>query len=89
VRVAGEKRDDVIELLKADQIGCVVNYRAVHLMQYFREHYGHKPGDFPVAERMGDETISLPFYPGMALSDVDIVADALERALTRNFVQAS
>ncbi|MGO9397887.1 MAG: DegT/DnrJ/EryC1/StrS family aminotransferase [Xanthobacteraceae bacterium] len=89
VRVAGEKRDDVIELLKAEQIGCVVNYRAVHLMQYFREHYGHKPGDFPVAERMGDETISLPFYPGMALSDVDIVADALERALTRNFVQAS
>ena len=83
VRVAGEKRDGVIELLKADQIGCVVNYRAVHLMQYFREHYGHKSGDFPMAERMGDETISLPFYPGMALGDVDIVADALERALTQ------
>lgn len=89
VRVAGDKRDDVIELLKAEQIGCVVNYRAVHLMQYFREHYGHKPGDFPMAERMGDETISLPFYPSMPLGDVDVVVDALERALTRNFVQAT
>lgn len=89
VRVAGEKRDDVIEWLKSEQIGCVVNYRAVHLMQYFREHFGHTPGDFPEAERIGDETISLPFYPGMALDDVDIVADALERAMTRNFVHAS
>jgi dTDP-4-amino-4,6-dideoxygalactose transaminase len=84
VRVAGEKRDRVIEALKADRIGCVVNYRAVHLMQYFRENFGHKPGDFAEAERIGDETISLPFYPGMPLQDVDVVADALERALTRN-----
>ncbi len=84
VRVAGEKRDEVIDSLKAEQIGCVVNYRAVHLMQYFREHFGHKPGDFPVAERIGDETISLPFYPGMPLEDVDVVCEALERALTRN-----
>jgi dTDP-4-amino-4,6-dideoxygalactose transaminase len=89
VRVAGEKRDSVIEFLKADQIGCVVNYRAVHLMQYFRQHFGHKPGDFPEAEHMGDETISLPFYPGMPLGDVDVVAEALEQALTRNVDQAS
>jgi UDP-4-amino-4-deoxy-L-arabinose-oxoglutarate aminotransferase len=85
VRVAGHKRDSVIESLKGEQIGCVVNYRAVHLMQYFRERFGHKPGDFPETERIGDETISLPFYPGMALEDVDIVADSLERALTRNY----
>ena len=84
VRVAPEKRDRVIEALKADQIGCVVNYRAVHLMQYFRENYGHAPGDFPVAERIGDETISLPFYPDMPPADVDVVAAALERALVRN-----
>jgi UDP-4-amino-4-deoxy-L-arabinose-oxoglutarate aminotransferase len=84
VRVAGEKRDEVIDSLKAEQIGCVVNYRAVHLMQYFREHFGHARGDFPNAERIGDETISLPFYPGMPLGHVDVVAEALERALTRN-----
>jgi UDP-4-amino-4-deoxy-L-arabinose-oxoglutarate aminotransferase len=89
VRVAGEKRDRVIESLKAERIGCVVNYRAVHLMQYFREHFGHAPGDFPNAERMGDETISIPFYPGMPLADVEVVAEALERALARNSVVAS
>lgn len=35
VRVAAERRDHVIEALKAEHIGCVVNYRAVHLTQYF------------------------------------------------------
>jgi dTDP-4-amino-4,6-dideoxygalactose transaminase len=89
VRVGGEKRDFVMEALKSEQIGCVVNYRAVHLMQYFRENFGHKPGDFPEAERIGDETISMPFYPSMPLDDVDVVANALERALTRNFIQTS
>ena len=88
VLVAGDKRDSVIEALKSEQVGCVVNYRAVHLMQYFRENFGHKPGDFPEAERIGDETISLPFYPGMPLDDVDIVVDTLKRALTRNSVEA-
>lgn len=88
VRVAGEKRDAVVEALKADQVGCVVNYRAVHLMEYFRKNFGHMPGDFPNAERIGDETISLPFYPGMPLEDVDVVAEALERAVTRNFASA-
>lgn len=84
VRVPAESRDCVIESLKAEQIGCVVNYRAVHLLHYFRETFGHKRGDFPIAERIGDEILSLPFYPGMPLEDVDIVADALERALARN-----
>ena len=89
IRVPAEKRDRVIEELKSNRIGCVVNYRAVHLMQYFREHFGNSAGDFPKAERIGDETISLPFYPGMPLEHVDLVAEALERALTRNFAPVS
>lgn len=84
VRVAGDRRDGVIESLKAEQVGAVVNYRAVHLMQYFRENFGYAPGDFPNAERIGDETISIPFYPGMPHDDVEVVASALERALARN-----
>lgn len=84
IRVASEKRDQVIESLKREQVGCVVNYRAVHLMQYFRDKYGYQEGRFFNAERIGGETISIPFYPDMPLADVDIVAKEVERALTRN-----
>jgi UDP-4-amino-4-deoxy-L-arabinose-oxoglutarate aminotransferase len=81
--IEGGRRDAVIDQLKKERIGCVVNYRAIHLMQYFRERYGLKPGMFPNAERIGDQTISLPFYPGMPEVFVDIVADELRRALAR------
>lgn len=84
VRVPTERRDGIVDTLKAAQIGCVVNYRPVHLTQYFRERYGHQSGDFPHAERIGDESISLPFYPGMPLEHVDIVVENLQKALISN-----
>jgi dTDP-4-amino-4,6-dideoxygalactose transaminase len=85
IRVAPDERDGTIEALKAAGIGCVVNYRAIHLLKYFRERYGYQPGDFPAAEQIGDETISLPFYPGMPHSDADYVVDSLKRVLKQNY----
>ena len=61
-------------------IGTVVNYRAIHLLTYFRELLGHARGDFPVAERIGDSTFSLPFYPAMPHEHADQVANALRAA---------
>jgi UDP-4-amino-4-deoxy-L-arabinose-oxoglutarate aminotransferase len=58
-----------------------VNYRASHLLSYFCETYGFKVGDFPIAEGIGDATISLPFYPNMPLEDVDRVIEVLREVL--------
>lgn len=76
-------RDVVIEKLQADGISVMVNYRAIHLLSYFRESFGFQPGDFPVAEQIGDASLSLPFYPNMPQASVDIVVDALSNALSR------
>ena len=75
------KRDHVISELQKAGIGVMVNYRAIHLLSFFSEMYGFKPGDFPVAERIGDATISLPFYPNMPLEDVDRVIEVLREVL--------
>lgn len=77
-------RDRVIERLKSERIGAVVNYRPIHLMSYFRERFGYRPGMYPIAEAIGDRTISLPFYPGMSEQQVDIVVDTLHRIMMRN-----
>jgi dTDP-4-amino-4,6-dideoxygalactose transaminase len=37
-----------------------------------------------VTERVADEVVALPFFPGMDEGDLDRVADALGRALTRS-----
>ena len=74
-------RDRVIQELQESGISVMVNYRAIHLLTYFREAFGFRPGDFPKAERIGDATISLPFYPQMPLQHVDIVTNVLAQAL--------
>ena len=59
----------------------MVNYRSIHLMQYFQDNFGYKRGAFPVAEKIGDMTLSLPFYPDMELEAINIVANRLEDAI--------
>ena len=70
-------RDDLMAHLHRERIGAVVNYRPIHLMSYFVGQYGYSRGDFPVAEWIGERTISLPFYPDMPPNDVDAVAEAV------------
>lgn len=78
VRIVSKSRDSVIEQLKAAGIETVVNYRAIHLLSYFRKALGHARGDFPVAEQLGERVISLPFYPNMPMEHVDRVCDVLQ-----------
>src|SRR5262249_1368711 len=73
VWVADGRRDELIQGLQDAGIGVMVNYRAMHLLTYFRETLGFKRGDFPVAEEIGNATLSLPFYPGMPDEYVDHV----------------
>ena len=69
ILVPPEKRDRILWQLQESGIGVAVNYRAIHLLTYYHRTYGYKRGMFPVAERTGDSTISLPVYP--SLSDVE------------------
>jgi dTDP-4-amino-4,6-dideoxygalactose transaminase len=62
----------------------MVNYRAIHLLTFFRDAYGFRAGEFPVAERLGDQNLSLPFYPGMLPEHVDRVVDELAAILNNS-----
>jgi UDP-4-amino-4-deoxy-L-arabinose-oxoglutarate aminotransferase len=82
VWVGDGQRDRVIAELQKAGIGVMVNYRAIHLLSFFRETFGFIPGDFPVAERIGDASLSLPFYPNMPLDHVDRVVEVLRDILS-------
>ena len=79
--IADGRRDEVVAKLKQRGVEAMVNYRAIHLLTYFRERFGFSPDDFPIAKEIGDSTLSLPFFPGMALRDVDTVVDHLHTIL--------
>jgi dTDP-4-amino-4,6-dideoxygalactose transaminase len=63
-------------------IGIGIHYPAVHLFSLYRS-MGCREGQFPNAERIGRETVTLPLFPGMELADVERVCRTLREVLAR------
>jgi len=80
-QVVGARRDDIIAALRYENIGSGVHFTALHLHPYYQENFGFSVGDFPVAERVGERTLSLPLSSAMSDSDADDVIAALLRVL--------
>jgi len=70
-------RNQFIEELKIRKIGTSVHFIPIHLHPYYRDKYGYKPDDFPVAYREYQRIVSLPLYPRMTDDDVDSVIEAV------------
>jgi UDP-4-amino-4-deoxy-L-arabinose-oxoglutarate aminotransferase len=71
------QRDALLTRLGAAGIGTAVNYRAIHLLTYLAEALKLPRGSLPVAEEMGDRTISLPMYPALEPEAQDRVVEAV------------
>lgn len=67
------RRDRILEEIQNRGVGVSVNFYPVHLMTYYRERFGFRPGMFPVAEDIGARTISLPLYPKLTEKEIDYV----------------
>ncbi len=77
------QRDDVVGELKPAGIGTSVHYpSAVSLFSYYRDKYGYQPGDFPVAEWIGAQAISLPVGPHLAAGDPERIVSAVKNAVS-------
>lgn len=75
-------RDEMLVALGKAGIGTAVNYRAVHTLSYLVERMKLPRGSFPIAEEIGDRTISLPLYPTLDEAAQDRVVAAVEKAWT-------
>ena len=69
----GIDRDSMIGLLKERNIGSGVHFRPVHVHSWYAEHLPYRRGDFPAAEAIGDQTLSLPLSSRLTDEDVDDV----------------
>jgi len=76
----GMSRAQVIDYFKQAGIALGTHYPAIHLFPLYRR-LGYGPGDFPSAERIGRETLTLPLFPAMEVADVDRVCGRFERLL--------
>jgi perosamine synthetase len=75
-------RDAVIGALAERGIASKAYLPCIHLMPYFRERFGFRGGEFPVAERVSARSLALPFFTQMAEEQVNRVCAALRELLT-------
>ena len=81
IGVKPQGRDKVLSRLQENHIGVAVNYRAIHLLKYYKEKFGYERGTFPNAEKIGDSTISLPFYPALKADEIKYIIDMVLKAV--------
>jgi dTDP-4-amino-4,6-dideoxygalactose transaminase len=75
VLVDAARRDAILDELQNRGVGVSVNFYPAHLMTYYRERFGCRPGMFPAAEEIGARTVSLPLYPKLAEREIDYVIE--------------
>ncbi len=74
---AGITRDELETRLHARGISTSRHFRALHLHSYYQRRFDLERGQFPVAERISDTTLSLPLSASMAAGAVDRVIEAV------------
>jgi len=74
-------RDDVLAALRAENIGVNVHYIPVHTLRYYRERFGYKGGEYPVAEAAHAVEITLPLFHAMTDADTDDVVAAVDKVI--------
>jgi dTDP-4-amino-4,6-dideoxygalactose transaminase len=73
-----------IEALKLRGIGTSVHWMPLHMHPYYREQYGYRPEDLPVACALYPELVSLPLFPDLTEADVDYVCESVRDVITRH-----
>jgi dTDP-4-amino-4,6-dideoxygalactose transaminase len=79
---AGATRDEYQRALGEENIATSIHFLPVHKLTYYRERFPDQPA-LPVAERAGDEILSLPLSPAHSDDDIADVIAALRRVHER------
>lgn len=71
-------RDELFNKLSDRGIGCSVQYYPLHLMSYYRKKYSLNKNEFPNANILKDQVISLPIYPNLTSKQLNYIISALK-----------
>lgn len=81
-----------IRTSRAESLGTFLADRGIGTGRHYREpphlsrayaELNHRRGDFPVAERLADESVSLPIFPGMSEHQLTLVTDSIREFFAR------
>jgi len=73
-----EKRFELYNFLKDNNIFLQIHYIPCHLMPYYKNQ-GWKEGDFPSSENYYKKCISLPIFPSLTESEQNFVISKISK----------
>jgi perosamine synthetase len=77
----GLDREGTIEALRERGIAAKAYLPCIHLQPFYRERFGYREGEFPVAERVAARSLALPFFTEMTEEQVEAVCVTLLESL--------
>jgi dTDP-4-amino-4,6-dideoxygalactose transaminase len=81
-RGPGTRADFMTRLQKEHNVGTGYHYAPIHLFTMYRER-GFREGMFPVAEKIGRLTVTLPMFNAMTMQDVERAVAAVKAVLAK------
>jgi dTDP-4-amino-4,6-dideoxygalactose transaminase len=78
----GTRADFMTRMQKEHNVGTGYHYAPIHLFTLYRER-GFKEGMFPVAEKIGRLTVTLPMFNAMTIADVERAVGAVKSVLAK------
>ncbi len=78
LKAGGGGRDRLKEYLNQNGIGAKVYFDPIHLSLFYRRKFGYKSGDLPVTEKISQEVLTLPMYPGLTKGEMDYIAEKVK-----------
>ena len=81
---AGISRDRFLSAMTARRIGVGVHYLSLPEHPYYQAAMGWEPQDYPIAQSIGRQTVSLPLSSRLTDADVDYVIDSVRAIFKSN-----
>jgi len=78
LRDGDNKRDSLKDFLNESGIGAKIYFDPIHLTLFYRRKFGYKEGSLPVTERISQQVLTLPMYPGLTKGEMDYMIEKVK-----------
>jgi dTDP-4-amino-4,6-dideoxygalactose transaminase len=79
-----EKRDELKNFLSEKGVSTMIHYPIPPHLQNAYKSLGYKKGDFPIAEKLAETTLSLPMDPNILNDEIDFVCDTIKKFYSKS-----
>ncbi len=71
-------RDSLKEFLLNKRIFCKIYFNPIHLTEFYKSKFNSKSGDLPITEKVSEQLLTLPLFPGMTMEEKSFLCDSID-----------